>query len=247
MKEIRYVHAFGKIDRVLKNEGFSVYVAKHDGFGTIENNALQIKDEILKILEKENCNKVNIIAHSKGGLDCKYLIKELGMEDYVASLTTICTPHKGSPIASGFLKFPNWILRIIAFWLNLFYRILGDKHPDSLAVCKQLQRVDAIQDETKGFSDKVYCQSYSSRMEKIKDDFVMSAPYIISHFFEKDKLTDGMVPEDSAVWENYRGQADEETPLSHGEIICLLTTKKKKEKVYEFWTKICIDLAQKGF
>lgn len=43
--------------------------------------------------------RVHIIAHSMGGLDARYLISSLGMADRVLSLTTIGTPHLGSPIA----------------------------------------------------------------------------------------------------------------------------------------------------
>lgn len=41
---------------------------------------------------------VNIIAHSMGGLDARYMIRHL-TETPVASLTTIATPHRGSPVA----------------------------------------------------------------------------------------------------------------------------------------------------
>jgi triacylglycerol lipase len=43
--------------------------------------------------------KVNLIAHSMGGLDARYAIARLGLADRVVSLTTIGTPHRGSPLA----------------------------------------------------------------------------------------------------------------------------------------------------
>ncbi|KAI8451378.1 triacylglycerol lipase [Phakopsora pachyrhizi] len=40
----------------------------------------------------------NLLGHSMGGLDARYLISRLRPEKYrVKSLTTICTPHRGSP------------------------------------------------------------------------------------------------------------------------------------------------------
>ena len=95
IKDIKFIKSFGNIDRILKIQGHHVYKSNVDGVGTIENNASMLKEEILSILEKEKVDKVNIIAHSKGGLDSKYMIQQLGMEDHVASLTTLCTPHKG--------------------------------------------------------------------------------------------------------------------------------------------------------
>jgi triacylglycerol lipase len=42
---------------------------------------------------------VHLLAHSMGGLDSRYLISQLGMGDRVMSLTTIGTPHRGTPFA----------------------------------------------------------------------------------------------------------------------------------------------------
>jgi triacylglycerol esterase/lipase EstA (alpha/beta hydrolase family) len=42
---------------------------------------------------------VNMVAHSMGGLDARYLISKLGssMNTRIATLTTVSTPHRGSP------------------------------------------------------------------------------------------------------------------------------------------------------
>lgn len=55
-------------------------------------NYLQHQNETLD-------RKVHIVAHSMGGLDARYMIAKLGMADRILSLTTIVTPHHGSPIA----------------------------------------------------------------------------------------------------------------------------------------------------
>jgi triacylglycerol lipase len=46
-----------------------------------------------------NLAQVHIIAHSMGGLDARYLISTLGYASKVKSLTTLSTPHRGSPLA----------------------------------------------------------------------------------------------------------------------------------------------------
>jgi triacylglycerol lipase len=43
--------------------------------------------------------RVNVVAHSMGGLDARYAISRLGLGRKVASLTTVGTPHLGTPIA----------------------------------------------------------------------------------------------------------------------------------------------------
>lgn len=244
LKDIWFFKAFHRIARILRIQGHHVYIAKQDGFGTIETNAEQLKKEIETILIKENAEKVNIIAHSKGGLDCKYLIKNLEMGDKVATLTTLCTPHKGSPIASGILKLPKWMLYIIAFCINTLYRVFGDKHPDSLAVCKQLERVE-IETETLNVFDKVYCQSFSSSLEKVKDDFMMGIPLMFSRYFEKGE-TDGLVPVDSAIFGNYRGKCVDGS-YSHNEIVDFMIAKKKKDKIYAFYSALAEELVSMGY
>lgn len=245
IKDSKFFKAFGRIEKVLKKEGYSVYTSRTDGFGTIETNAVQLKAQIEEILKTEGADKVNIIAHSKGGLDARYMIESLGMEDSVASLTTLCTPHGGSQVASRILRLPKFIKKFVAFWLNLWYRIFGDKKPDALAVCEQLQRVPQIEDGTPCFSDKVYCQSYSSVLKRGRDDFLMSIPYAFSWRDEND-YTDGLVSVQSSKFGNYRGNIAEES-LSHNNAICFMTSGKKKKKVCAFYLALCEELVQKGF
>ena len=246
IKDFLFIKSFGKIDSILKKEGYKVYKSRIDGFGTIEHNAETLKNEILHILEEEKTDKVNIIAHSKGGLDSKYMILNLGMEDKVASLTTLCTPHKGSPVASSILKLPRWGLRWIAFWLNFWYRIFGDKKPDSLTVCKELAESKDIEDETFEITNKIYCQSYSTHMEHAKDDFVMGIPLIFFHHYLEEENCDGLVKEDSSIFGEYKGRAFDDS-VSHSEIIDFLVNKKKKERIYSFYKEICNDLVKRGY
>ena len=121
LKDFKLYRAFRKIKDVLKDNGVHVYVSNQDGVGSIENNAKQLKEEINEILKKENAEKVNIIAHSKGGIDSRYMISMLDMEDKVASLTTLSTPHHGSNMSRKLLTMPKWIASIIAFFTNSFY------------------------------------------------------------------------------------------------------------------------------
>lgn len=46
---------------------------------------------------------VNLIAHSMGGLDGRYLISRLGYAERVRSLTTVATPHRGSVLADALM------------------------------------------------------------------------------------------------------------------------------------------------
>ena len=113
IKEKKYLRAFGWIAEKMRDEGYEVYIANTDAFGSIKNNSTQLKEHVLRILEKTGAKKINLIGHSKGGLDSKEMITSLGMEDKVASLTTLCTPHKGSIIASKIWSLPMPLKKMV--------------------------------------------------------------------------------------------------------------------------------------
>ena len=244
-KQLRIMNAFGNIKSVLEAEGHDVYVADTDGFGTVETNAAQLKSYIERVLSDTGAEKVNVIAHSKGGLDTKYMITELGMENRVASLTTLCTPHRGSIIASWVWKLPRWMKRMIGFFIDTFYRVfLGDKCPNSLGACEELQLVGESM-ETLAFSHDVYCQSYSTKLERARDCFIMAIPMkLYKHFGKQDN--DGLVSQESAKFGNYRGDCLD-ISISHVQIIDLFSKKSQKEKIYSFYKSVCEELAGMGF
>lgn len=239
------MNAFGRIGDKLEEAGYDVYIADTDGFGRIETNAEQLKAYVLSVMERTGAEKVNIIAHSKGGLDAKHMICTLGMEEHVASLTTLCTPHKGSIIASKIWTLPRPIKRAIAFMIDGFYKIImKDSHPDSLATCEQLMRVDESE-ETLAFSEKVYCQSYSTSIDRVRDCFIMALPMkFYKHFERLDN--DGLVSTESAKFANYRGKCLD-IAVSHVQIIDLFSKKTQKEKIYSFYRSLCAELSEMGF
>lgn len=55
--------------------------------------------ELARLVEMLDADKVNIIAHSMGGLDARFAISRLHLAPRVASLTTVASPHRGTPLA----------------------------------------------------------------------------------------------------------------------------------------------------
>ncbi len=247
MKDTFFLKSWGRIDRILRIQGYTVYKSRVDAIGSVETNAAQLKEEILSILRETGAEKVNIIAHSKGGLDAKYMIQNLDMALRVASLTTLCTPHRGSPIASFIMRFPKFAVKYVCFWVNTAYRVLGDRQPDSFTACEELKRAGSLETETVNLADGVLCQSFSSSIRKGKGrrDFVMTIPHMFSRFIEKDSVTDGMVPRDSAIFGQYRGDCVDDS-ISHTEIVDFMVRDKKRDKIYAFYSALCEELAQAG-
>ncbi|MFO0865908.1 MAG: hypothetical protein U0744_14870 [Gemmataceae bacterium] len=85
----------GIVDGLAK-AGNRVLIPALSPTGPIADRAMQLKRFLLG---SEVKGPYHIIAHSMGGLDSRYMITKLGMADQVISLTTLGTPHRGSPFA----------------------------------------------------------------------------------------------------------------------------------------------------
>ena len=245
LKDFKTFKAFGKIESVLKEAGYDAYTARTDGFGKIETNAVQLKTYIEEILKESNAEKVNIVAHSKGGLDTRYMIDTLGLREKVASVTFLCTPHKGSQIATKLYALPSPIKHGIALPLNFWYKIFGDEKPDVLEVCRHLTHSpDGVLNDF-GDHDGIFMQSYSTTLKRSRDDFIMGIPLIFSRKFEADS-SDGMVSVESSKFREYRGDCTDES-VSHSEIVDFMANKKKKEKIYAFYLSLAEELEARGY
>lgn len=69
--------------------------------GSIERRAQALAEQIAGFRFDEPAARIHIVAHSMGGLDARYALNRdlCGLTARVASLSTIGTPHRGSPIA----------------------------------------------------------------------------------------------------------------------------------------------------
>jgi triacylglycerol lipase len=90
---------FAVIRNYLRERGYRALFPLVTPTGGVIERARQLKEQI----EAWTDEPVNVIAHSMGGLDARQMITHLGMADRVKSLTSISTPHHGSPLADWFL------------------------------------------------------------------------------------------------------------------------------------------------
>lgn len=97
---------FGGIERAIADAERPVIVTHVHPTASIERRAAQLKRSLLGQLHERGhaSEKVVILAHSLGGLDARYMVSRLGMEDRVAAVVTVSTPHGGSPYAEWCLR-----------------------------------------------------------------------------------------------------------------------------------------------
>jgi triacylglycerol lipase len=119
---------FKGIPEHLQELGVKIYRARVPPASSVAKRAAVLADAIRDVPER----KVNIIAHSMGGLDARYAISKLHVARRVASLTTIGTPHRGTPVADagtymlGEKLGIRRILSSVGLGLDAFYNLTTD-------------------------------------------------------------------------------------------------------------------------
>lgn len=104
---------FPEIEEVLTAAGYRVGVPNLSKTRGVAHRAEQLRRFILDTFPDD---PVHVIAHSMGGLDARYMISRLGMEDRVRALTTIGTPHRGAAFADWGLRRLSRVKPLLRFW-----------------------------------------------------------------------------------------------------------------------------------
>jgi len=83
----------------LQNAGYNVHVASVDPFQPTPVRATQWVDHLDELYGTGQARRVNLIGHSQGGLDSRYIAAKLDTDGRVQSITTVATPHLGAASA----------------------------------------------------------------------------------------------------------------------------------------------------
>ena len=248
-RDTKYFNYWGRIPKELETNGATIFYGNHSSAASIADSALELKNRITEILTETNAEKVNIIAHSKGGLDCRYAIAKLGISDKVASLTTINTPHKGCLFADYLLnKIPISVKNKVANTYNTTLKKFGEQNPDFLAAVNDLtdERCNILNAEMP-IPEGIYCQSVGSVLTKsTSGKFPLNLSYHLVKYFSGEN--DGLVDEASFKWgENYiLLRTNENRGISHGDVIDLNRQNFKGFDVREFYVDLVSKLKNKG-
>ncbi|QLQ78771.1 hypothetical protein HG537_0B01200 [Torulaspora globosa] len=278
-KSIFEVEYWMGVKKKLEEKGCTVITSKVPGFGSIEERAVilnafleretkKLKETLSKgqvynteevdsnaSFKEEERIKLNLIAHSMGGLDCRYLISRIPNKSYkVISLTTVSTPHRGSEMADY----------VVALFEDLKQNAPFDTSKQILPASfyeLTTQYMSYFNKITPDDPDVSYF-SYGSYFEpKWYNAFVM--PWKIIYTATNGQPNDGMVTVRSSKWGQYQGT------LADTDHLDLINWKNKIQKdigklfdntnhsagkavkpeidILNFYLRIADDLARKGF
>ena len=195
---------WGRIPKALRERGAQVFFGGQDGWATVEENGAALGRRVEEILRETGSEKIHLIAHSKGGLDARYLVSSLGMAPRVASVSLISAPNHGSRTMGLLSRLPGWMMRLAGFFVNLWYRLLGDRHPDFCSTCFQFTTAWAEEfNRNNPDADGVVYRSYAGGMRSFRSDVCMWWQNLIIGWVEGEN--DGLVTVKSAAWSGFRG------------------------------------------
>lgn len=248
-RDWQYFNYWGRVPQELQRNGAVIFYGNQQSAAAIADSGAELCKQIETIIQENGCEKVNIIAHSKGGLDSRYAISKLGAAPYVASLTTVNTPHRGCIWAQKLLeKIPPSIVNFLASRYNSVFRKLGDKNPDFLRAAKCLTadfctRLDAEMPDREGIL-------YQSIMTRMTHALGGRFPLNVSYFPAKkhDGDNDGLVGVHSASHGNFLGTVDsrDRRGITHGDVIDLTRENLRGFDVREFYVQLVKGLKEKG-
>lgn len=238
------LHYWRGITEALSLKGIEVLVAAVPPSGSIEARAERLADSIA---QKAKGKSVNIIAHSMGGLDSRYMISRLRPLDFdVLSLTTVATPHRGSAFADYMFESigPRNIKRIykvmeyVGFETGAFSQLTRD------------YMTDIFNPKTPNV-DGVRYYSYGASLEPSSWSVFAASHSIIKRI--EGGVNDGLVSVPSSQWGDYKGTL---IGVSHLDLINWtnrlkwwvweLTGSKRNFNAIAFYLDIADMLAKEG-
>ncbi|SCY30746.1 lipase family alpha/beta hydrolase [Butyrivibrio sp. INlla14] len=253
-RDRKHLNYWGRIPGALQQIGCKIFYGNQDSNASVETNAYHLAMRINEVLSETGAARVNVIAHSKGGLDIRCAIAKYDLGAKVASVTTINTPHNGSLTVDKLLKFPDFVVRIAGSLTDIVFRVLGDKKPDSYSIFKLLSTKGAREfNEKYKDSPDTYYQSFAFRMKSPFGDMFMWFPSLVVWIL--DGPNDGLLTPDSVKWGNFRGEilSNSRRGISHCDEVDMRRlpfTRKKGEGVSnipDFYCNVAKELSSMGY
>ncbi|KAK4100062.1 triacylglycerol lipase-like protein [Parathielavia hyrcaniae] len=166
--------------------------------GSIEKRAAKLAADIEAQAKGKS---VNIIAHSMGGLDARYMISQLQPASVdVKSLTTVSTPHHGSSFADYLIDAigPNYLPRLYAAWEQA-----TGWEPGAFAELTTRYMSDEFIPKTPDDPTVRYF-SYGAM---VRHRPPLLSPFRFAHRLikEREGPNDGLVSVESSKWGTYKG------------------------------------------
>jgi triacylglycerol lipase len=190
------LRAFRGIDQAIIAAGHPLIVTTVHPTSSVQHRASQLKNSILSNLAdlRLTGQKVILMAHSMGGLDARYAVAKLGLDQHVSAVVTVTTPHRGSPFA-------NWMLHHLG---RIGILRMADRLGFDLSAGPDLttEGCAAFNESVSDVPGVRYVSVSARRPWSKMPPFALHAHSVISAL-EGDN--DGLVSVQSSTWGEHRG------------------------------------------
>lgn len=215
-----------RIPEALRAAGERVYVSSQEPLRPPLERARQLAETVDRALQFSGAAKVNLVGHSMGGLDSRALVSGLGYGDRVASITTIATPHRGSPIADIVLGLvPDVAEEDVAGFVNTLATLVDGDRQDALATAHALSTAGAeafnaqFPDDPRVAYFSIVARTTDDPLFLVNDVDLCDATLWPTYFKMRalGAENDGLVPVESQRWGDVAGEisADHWNQIGH--------------------------------
>ncbi len=229
---------------MLESKGYAACHSRVSWAAGVDRRAEDLKTNIVDILQKTGAHKINIIAHSMGGLDARHMLfndrKQGKIHKRIASLTTISTPHHGSPFADKGIQHLPFVIPMVRR-LGLDVTGLQDLTTEA---CKAFNRRSDVIAFERACEDSIRFQTYAGKQgpRGMLSAFRLSFGIINKAEGEND----GLVSVASAKWRGayFQGILDECDHLNElgwwnpGQLLVGESPRQLLDRIHGFYAEI---------
>ncbi len=186
----------------VRARGVAAFAPAVSPYGTLDERVDGWNAHFQRVLAETGAERVNVLAFSSGGLDARLLARRPAWAGRIASLVTLSTPHRGSPLAAWALGRPDRLTRTVLAAMQTAGHAAWPAPPrvaDALAeLTPDTVAARFPSDET---VDGAWCASYVSRAgigTRAPMHPALQLPHRVLHRLAG--ANDGIVPTASMAW-----------------------------------------------
>jgi hypothetical protein len=223
---LNFYEYFLNVEDDLLGLGYDVYTTKVAMFDDTEGRAAELEGQLMDILTTTAARKLDLLAHSQGGLDARHFISVMGHASDVAVLAMLATPNRGSVVSDKVLGFVGDGLAqdVLVAVMDFFSNLIGGNENDTEAALEFISVEHMVNVFNPSHPDSpeveywswagLTCRALDAECRAERDDEWVFPAMAISYGLIADCPpgleigcgdSDGMVPYNSAPWGQFMG------------------------------------------
>ncbi len=250
---------FNGVEDDLLEQGYDVHVTEVAMFNDSNYRAEELERQLVEILDTTAARKLNLVAHSQGGLDGRHFISVMGHGDDVSVLAMVSTPNRGVIIGDMILGTVQGVSReVITAIFDFFSDLIDASDSDIEGALSQISVEAMANDFNPKHPDDPRvrywswagrtCGSLDRECRSQNNDEAVNPVLALTYNLILDGPdgvgsgpNDGMVPLSSAMWGEWQG----ELSADHADEIGQLKTGDFDHK--QLYRDICNKLVVEGY